>query len=116
MFKIFFNPGKFENFAKFIHLPLLVVSTMTLLIGLVLVFFFSPNDYQQGSTVKIMYGGKNWLIDPFLGDMNSLPSFAGKSANPIVPLPIIPSEILKDIDYILITHLHPDHFDQYLIG
>lgn len=65
----------------------------------------------RNATVKISFGGKVWLVDPFLGDVHSLPSFAGKSTNPIVPLPISIEEILKDVDYVLITHLHPDHFD-----
>ena len=66
----------------------------------------------RNATVKIEYGGKTWLIDPFFGDINCLPPFAGKSANPIVPLPMSIEEIIKDVDYVLITHLHPDHFDR----
>ncbi|WP_341224428.1 MBL fold metallo-hydrolase [uncultured Arcticibacterium sp.] len=65
----------------------------------------------RNATVKIKFGNKTWLIDPFLGDVNSLPPFAGKSDNPTVPLPFTISEILEDVDYVLITHLHPDHFD-----
>jgi L-ascorbate metabolism protein UlaG (beta-lactamase superfamily) len=65
----------------------------------------------RNATVKIEFGGKIWLVDPFFGEVNSLPPFAGKSANPTAPLPISISEILKDVDYILLTHLHPDHFD-----
>ncbi len=65
----------------------------------------------RNATVKIKYGGKNWLVDPFFGDVHSLPSFAGKSANPTTPLPFSTDEILKDVDYIILTHLHPDHFD-----
>ncbi|MUP39174.1 MBL fold metallo-hydrolase [Labilibaculum euxinus] len=65
----------------------------------------------RNATVKIRYGGKVWLVDPFFADRHTLPSFAGKSPNPVVSLPLPVSEILKDVDYILITHLHPDHFD-----
>lgn len=65
----------------------------------------------RNATVKIKYGNKTCLIDPFFGDVNSLPPFAGKSDNPTVPLPFSISEILEDVDYVLITHLHPDHFD-----
>lgn len=65
----------------------------------------------RNATVKIGFGGKIWLVDPFLGDVNSLPPFVGKSANPTFPLPVSISEILKDVDYVLLTHLHPDHFD-----
>ena len=55
MLKIFINPGQFSNFAKIINRPLLILSLSTLFIGLIVVFFFSPDDYQQGATVKIMY-------------------------------------------------------------
>ena len=55
MFKIFINPGKFNNFAETVNQPLAILSILTLAIGLSIVFFFSPDDYQQGSTVKIMY-------------------------------------------------------------
>ncbi len=55
MLKIFINPGQFSNFAKIINRPLLILSLSTLFIGLIVVFFISPDDYQQGATVKIMY-------------------------------------------------------------
>ena len=63
MIKIFINPGTFNKFAAAINRPLLILSFITLLIGLIVVFFFSPNDYQQGSTVRIMYihGPSAWL-------------------------------------------------------
>ena len=55
MFKIFINPSQFNKFADIIFKPLLLISVLSLVIGLVFVFFISPDDYQQGSTVKIMY-------------------------------------------------------------
>ncbi len=55
MFKIFINPGQFTKFADFIFKPLVSLSIISLLIGLIFIFFISPDDYQQGSTVKIMY-------------------------------------------------------------
>ena len=55
MFNFLINPAKFINFAEKINRPLLVLSSSTLILGLTIVFFFSPDDYQQGSTVKIMY-------------------------------------------------------------
>ena len=55
MFKIFINPSKFENFSNIISKPLFFVGIITLVIGLIFSFFISPNDYQQGSTVRIMY-------------------------------------------------------------
>ena len=55
MFKIFINPERFNNFASDIDRFLLILSMSTLIIGVIIIFFFSPDDYQQGSTVKIMY-------------------------------------------------------------
>jgi len=55
MFKTFLNPGLFVNFTANISRILLILSLFTLIIGLTIVFFYSPDDYQQGPTVKIMY-------------------------------------------------------------
>jgi len=55
MFKFFINPGKFNHFAEIMNKPLIIFSTISFITGLLIVFFFSPNDYQQSSTVKIMY-------------------------------------------------------------
>ena len=55
MFKIFINPHKFNKLSDLIFRPLFLLSILSLVIGLILVFFISPDDYQQGSTVKIMY-------------------------------------------------------------
>ena len=55
MFKIFINPGKFINFADLIVKPLMFICVISLLLGLVFALYVSPNDYQQGSTVRIMY-------------------------------------------------------------
>ena len=55
MFKLFFNPSKFNNFANLILIPLFILSLISLFIGLIFAFYLSPDDYQQGSTVRIMY-------------------------------------------------------------
>ena len=55
MFQIFINPLKFVKFAEYIHRSLIIITITTLLVGLVFIFFFSPNDYQQGMMVKVMY-------------------------------------------------------------
>ena len=54
MFKFLINPSRFNKFSDIILKPLVVVTTVTLIIGLFLVYY-SPLDYQQGLTVKIMY-------------------------------------------------------------
>ena len=55
MYKIFINPGKFINFYRIIFFPILILTFILLFLGLVFVFFISPDDYQQGAMVKIMY-------------------------------------------------------------
>ena len=55
MFKTIINPNKFNKFSDTIIKPLFLLSILSLVIGLIFVFFISPDDYQQGSTVKIMY-------------------------------------------------------------
>jgi L-ascorbate metabolism protein UlaG (beta-lactamase superfamily) len=35
----------------------------------------------------------------------------GKSRNPIVDLPFSAKDVLADIEMVLVSHLHPDHFD-----
>jgi heme exporter protein C len=53
--KFLINPNQFNKFADIIFKPLIFLSISFLLIGLLFAFLLSPNDYQQGSTVKIMY-------------------------------------------------------------
>jgi len=49
------NPSRFMAFSR-IALPVLsVLAAGLLLVGMYLAFFVSPEDYQQGQTVKIMY-------------------------------------------------------------
>lgn len=66
----------------------------------------------RNATIKLKFSGKTFLIDPYFADKHSQPSFAGKSKNPTVDLPVPIEEILKDVDYVLVSHLHPDHFDE----
>ena len=54
MFGFLINPSKFNKFADIIFKPLIFISSITLIAGLILVYL-SPLDYQQGLTVKIMY-------------------------------------------------------------
>ena len=53
--KFLVNPNRFSKIADSIFKPLILLSITFLLVGLIFSFFLSPNDYQQGSTVRIMY-------------------------------------------------------------
>ena len=70
----------------------------------------------RNATVKLSCPGITFLVDPWLSEPCSgeeraqalqTRSFIPK---PVCPLPMPPEEILKDVDVILATHLHEDHF------
>lgn len=66
----------------------------------------------RNATMKISYAGHTILTDPMLSEKGAFRSFAGIAANPTVGLPMTVEEILQDVDVTLISHLHPDHFDE----
>ena len=49
------NPNQFNKFSDIIFKPILFLSILSLFIGLIFALYLSPNDYQQGSSVRIMY-------------------------------------------------------------
>ena len=53
--KFLINPNKFNEIADYIFKPVLILSIIISVLGLFFAFFLSPDDYQQGSTVRIMY-------------------------------------------------------------
>ena len=65
----------------------------------------------RNATIRLAYGGSTILIDPMLGSKHAFGSFAGIEDNPTIDLPMPAVELLKDVDLILLSHLHQDHFD-----
>ena len=53
--KFLVNPNRFEQFSSILLRPLIFLSFIALTTGLIFAFYLSPNDYQQGSAVRIMY-------------------------------------------------------------
>ena len=53
--KFLINPNKFNKLTDIIIKPVFYLSILTLTTGLIFALFLSPNDYQQGLTVRIMY-------------------------------------------------------------
>ncbi|MDA9882332.1 heme ABC transporter permease [Alphaproteobacteria bacterium] len=49
------NPNRFSKLTGNIQLPLIILSTTMILLGLYYGLFDSPQDYQQGDAVRIMY-------------------------------------------------------------
>ncbi len=78
-------------------------------------------QFQQirGATVKLNFAGISFLIDPFFAPKDAYPPLeACHHPNlrwPTVELPLPMQEIVKDIDAVIITHLHPDHLDEFAI-
>ncbi len=65
----------------------------------------------RNASMKIEYAGKIFLTDPMFSARGEINSFAGIEKNPTVSLPFPTNEIMQDIDGVLISHIHPDHFD-----
>lgn len=68
----------------------------------------------RNATLIINYAGKKILVDPMLAKKGTYPGFPGSAnshlRNPLVELPIEVNKII-DVDAVLITHLHLDHWD-----
>ena len=55
MFNWLANPNRFSKLTGNLQLPLIILSTTMILLGLYYGLFDSPQDYQQGDAVRIMY-------------------------------------------------------------
>lgn len=69
----------------------------------------------RNATLRIDYGGQRFLIDPTLSARHGFPGFPGtvnsEQRNPMVNLPRPIAELI-DVDAVIVTHLHEDHWDQ----
>jgi len=65
----------------------------------------------RNATLIIQYAGKKILVDPLLAAKGAYNPFAGGERNPTVDLPLPVNDIISDIDLVLVTHTHSDHFD-----
>ena len=71
----------------------------------------------RNATLIIEYAGKKILIDPMLSDKGTLPAFIPAKnwtfkKNPLCELPFSKEEIIKDVDFVFVSHLHYDHWDK----
>lgn len=73
----------------------------------------------RNATQIIEYAGKKFLVDPMLAPKGTYPGFGGTVnadvRNPMVELPISIEEII-DVDAVLLTHTHPDHWDETAVS
>ncbi|MDV6317050.1 MBL fold metallo-hydrolase [Idiomarina sp. HP20-50] len=72
----------------------------------------------RNATIKLNFAGKTFLIDPMLAEKDRYPGFEGTLnshlRNPTVELPLTLCEIL-DVDAVIVTHTHPDHWDEVAV-
>ena len=84
-------------------------------------------DIQQirNATIVVQYAGKKILIDPMLAEKGTSPPFGPQIGfpdaprqdqyNPMVSLPTSIDNITADLDAVIVTHLHLDHWDDAAI-
>lgn len=70
----------------------------------------------RNATLIIHYAGKKFLIDPFLAKKGTYPPFRNSlrqdQKNPLVNLPLPVEDIIRNVDAVIVTHLHLDHYDE----
>ena len=66
------------------------------------------------ATLVVEYGGHIFLVDPMLDAAGARPPIQDSPNarnNPLVALPARPEEFLDQVEAILVTHTHSDHWD-----
>lgn len=69
----------------------------------------------RNATSKITYGNTTFLIDPMLSKKDTYPGFAGTYRSeiriPMVDLPMTAKAVIDNVDAVIVTHTHLDHWD-----
>jgi L-ascorbate metabolism protein UlaG (beta-lactamase superfamily) len=69
----------------------------------------------RNATIVVDYAGKRFLIDPMLAEKGTYPPFPNsprqEQNNPSIGLPTSIDNIINNIDAVIVTHLHLDHWD-----
>src|SRR5438445_4536130 len=66
------------------------------------------------ATLIVEYNGRTVIVDPMLDDAGARPAIENSPnprKNPLVPLPIPTQELLQNVEAVLVTHTHSDHWD-----
>lgn len=70
----------------------------------------------RNATLIVNYNNTKFLIDPWLGPKGYMPGFDtainADIRQPRVELPF-PTDKIVDVDAVIITHVHPDHWDDF---
>jgi len=79
----------------------------------------SSIQFIRNATFIFNYAGKKILVDPMFAEKGLYPGFPGtpnsEMRNPLVPMPVKPESLL-DVDVVLVSHLHPDHWDEVAVN
>ena len=74
----------------------------------------------RSATIIINYADKRFLVDPMFAPKDAFPPiidcFTPDLKWPLVDLPFSVEEILQNIDAVIMTHFHFDHFDEYAVN
>jgi len=69
----------------------------------------------RNATIRLNYAGTTFLVDPMLAAKGAYAGFEGTARselrNPLVDLPMPLGDVLN-ADAVVLTHLHPDHWDE----
>ncbi|KRT13396.1 MBL fold metallo-hydrolase [Pedobacter ginsenosidimutans] len=65
----------------------------------------------RNATLIIHYGGHKILVDPMLSAKGAIESWAGIARNPTVDIRMPMQQITDNVDLVLVSHTHADHFD-----
>lgn len=72
-------------------------------------------EFIRNATFVFNYAGKRLLIDPMLAEKGKYPGFPGTLNdhlnNPLTEMPVSASSLF-DVDAVLVSHLHDDHWDE----
>jgi L-ascorbate metabolism protein UlaG (beta-lactamase superfamily) len=66
------------------------------------------------ATLLVELAGQRLLVDPQLDPAGARDAIAGTPQprrNPLVDLPVPAEDVVRDVDAVLVTHLHVDHLD-----
>lgn len=70
----------------------------------------------RNATSKFTSGDTTFLIDPMLAEVGAYEGFPDTYRswlrNPLIPLPIPVEDVLADVDAVILTHTHLDHWDE----
>jgi L-ascorbate metabolism protein UlaG (beta-lactamase superfamily) len=67
------------------------------------------------ATLLLDIEGRRMLVEPMLDDAGArdpVEDSPKPRRNPLVPLPFPAEEVVRDLDGVVVTHLHQDHFDE----